>query len=50
MTRLILLLALLPVACWTWQQYDRCGLSGEAWQQCRAHHQGEHRSGRAEKD
>ena len=50
MTRLICLLALLPVACWAWQQHDPCGLTGEAWQACRAHHQSEHRPGRAEKD
>jgi hypothetical protein len=43
MTRAGILLGLLPVLCWSWQLRDPCGLQGEAWLQCRAHHQGEHR-------
>ena len=39
MTRLGILLALLPALCWAWQLRDPCGPAGEAWLQCRAHHQ-----------
>lgn len=33
-----LLLALLPMAWWAWSLRDPCGVTGEAWRECRAHH------------
>lgn len=39
-----LVLALLPWAWWAFDtHHDPCGPTGEAWQQCRAHHQGPHK-------
>ena len=41
-----LVLALLPWAWWAFDtHHDPCGPTGEAWQQCRAHHQGQHTDG-----
>lgn len=31
-----LVLALLPIAYWSWSLRDPCGLQGEAWRECRA--------------
>lgn len=40
MTRLGLALVVLPLAWWLYDvHHDPCGVTGEAWQQCRAHHQ-----------
>lgn len=39
MTRLGLALVVLPLAWWLYDvHHDPCGLQGDAWQQCRAHH------------
>lgn len=35
-------LALLPLAYWSWTLRHPCGLQGEAWRECRAHHQSPH--------
>ena len=43
MRRLGLLMILLPMGGWLLDvHHDLCGPQGEAWQQCWAHHQGEH--------